>query len=246
MFFCQNLEHEGSSIVGFCLSADCQEPKSQFCVNCLINPQKHLNCRIDCKPFDKIDLILDLIIYKLDQFQEKADQNFEQFKCEYQNTIKIIQKEQQKFKEIAKNFKEQKFKEFLDNIDRVKNWNTKIKQTQFEKEIIDLWLKQGIELINQQEYQRALEKFEKVLKEDSKNYLAKFYQSIIKQKQGVTLMQQNKNYLSFQLLEDLQIEYPNFQEQALITLKEKLRIKSNNIATLMLQSIIKYNQKSIL
>ncbi|CAD8158518.1 unnamed protein product [Paramecium pentaurelia] len=113
MFFCQNLEHEGSSIVGFCLFADCQEPKSQFCVNCLINPQKHLNCRIDCKPFDKIDIILDLIIYKLDQFQEQADQNFEQFKCEYQKTIKNIQKEQHSLRRQPKTLKNKNLRNYL-------------------------------------------------------------------------------------------------------------------------------------
>ncbi|CAD8104649.1 unnamed protein product [Paramecium primaurelia] len=245
MFFCQNLEHEGSQIIGFCLYPDCQEPKSQFCVNCLINPQKHLNCRNDCKPFDKIDILLDLIIYKLDQMLEQADWKFQQFKLEYEKTIKIILKEQQKFQEIAKNLKVQKCKDFLDNIGKVKFWNTNIKSTQFEKEIINLWLKQGIELINQKEYQRALVKFEKVLQEDANNHLAKFYQSILKQKQGVTLMQQNNNYKSFQLLKELQLEYPNFQEQALITLQEKLRIKSNNIATLILQvyCMIQFDKK---
>ncbi|CAD8165534.1 unnamed protein product [Paramecium pentaurelia] len=229
MFLCQNLEHEGSSIISFCLSAGCQEPKQQFSANCLINPQKHQNCRIDCKPFDKIKTLLDLILYKLDKMLEQTDQKFELLKLEYEKTIKIIQKEQQRFQEIVKNLKEQKYKEFLDNIGKIKNWNITVKSTQFEQEIIDLWLKQGIELINQKEYQSAFVKFWKVLKEDANNFLAQFYQFIIQQKQG------NNNYKSFQLLRELQIKYPNFQEQALFTVKEKLRIKSNNIAALILK-----------
>ncbi|CAD8149869.1 unnamed protein product [Paramecium pentaurelia] len=136
MFLCQNLEHEGSSIIAFCLSADCQEPKSQFSFNCLINPQKHQNCRIDCKPFDKIDTLLDLILYKLDKMLEQTDQKFELLKLEYEKTIKIIQQEQQRFYEIIKNLKEQKYQEFLDNIGKIKNWNTIMKSTQFEKELL--------------------------------------------------------------------------------------------------------------
>ncbi|CAD8213481.1 unnamed protein product [Paramecium pentaurelia] len=230
VFLCQSLEHEGSSIICFCLSADCQEPKSQFCVNCLINPQKHLNYRIDCKPFDKIDTLLDLILYKLDKMLEQTDQKFEQLKLEYEKTIKIIQKEQEKFQEIVKNLKEQKFKEFLDNIGKIKNWNTKIKSNQFEKEIIDLCisnlllgLKQGIELINQKEYQSAFVKFGKVLKVDSNNPLATFYQCKIQQKQDVTFFINIHNLKQY--------------EQAIICHDQDISIESKDVNA--------YNNKAI-
>ncbi|CAD8117325.1 unnamed protein product [Paramecium primaurelia] len=51
---CQDIAHEGEVIQGFCLNLECQDSRSQFCLQCGFDPKKHTNCKKDLKGFGQI------------------------------------------------------------------------------------------------------------------------------------------------------------------------------------------------
>ncbi|CAK66570.1 unnamed protein product (macronuclear) [Paramecium tetraurelia] len=209
----QQFERVDSKMIGMCLNLECQEQDCYFNEQQLRDHQKVNQCRDYCKMIDEIELILEYLIYELKQQQ-------------------LIQTDQQielaNYQPILSNLNQQQYKLITSqDIQYLKIQYNILNKQKDQNKIIQYCLQQGIQLIEQQNWHKALLYFTKISKQQQKNDIALFYL-------GVILLELNECSKSGKMIEKLKTEYPTFFENQITTMTKDQSINQNNLAQLLL------------
>ncbi|CAD8155530.1 unnamed protein product [Paramecium pentaurelia] len=194
LFICQHIEHEADDIQGFCLNFECQDSKPQFCLQCCVDPMKHINCKKDLKGFAYISSFIMKFNQNIIDLKTQLDKSFAQVKKKYEEFSKQLEKMKLNFFEISQCLSQQDYQQMKDNLQVIKegyqyfkNQEEIMKQNQIGtqliniKKMIEAWnfdteqqqiqgindqctLQQGLQLLNQHKWQQAYELLQKNIK----------------------------------------------------------------------------------
>ncbi|CAD8091219.1 unnamed protein product [Paramecium primaurelia] len=186
-FTCQDIEHEGEDIQGFCLNLGCQDSKPQFCLQCGVDPIKHSNCKKDLKGFGQISSFITKFNQNILDLTTQLDKSFTQVKQKYEEFSKQLEKMKLQLLKISQYLNQQDYNQLKENLQLIKeayqylnNQEEIKKQNQIGtqliniKQMIEAWdlnkiqqqtqyidhqniLQQGLQLLNQQKWQQANE-----------------------------------------------------------------------------------------
>ncbi|CAD8211473.1 unnamed protein product [Paramecium pentaurelia] len=195
LFTCQDIEHEGEDIQGFCLNLGCQDSRPQFCLQCGVDPMKHSNCKKDLKGFGFISSFITKFNQNILDLITQLDKSFSQVKQKYEEFQKQLEKMKLQLFKISQCLSQQDYNQMKENLQLIKegyqycnNQEEIRKQNQIGtqllniKKMIEAWnldkaqqqtqgiddqsiLQQGLLLLNQQKWQQANELLIKNIKD---------------------------------------------------------------------------------
>ncbi|CAD8057251.1 unnamed protein product [Paramecium primaurelia] len=203
-FTCLKENHEGQSIEGLCLNFNCSEP-SQCCFKCIKDTKTHISCKNDLLQFDNITTIVASFGQIVDKLHVSLNKSHEIFQKIYQELNSYLVNLQKIIKMISEVLTQRDFQNIKNNInfmkeayDYLNNKKESSKQNQIKCKLNDTKkfiktleieqtpgyynlkvLKQSINLLNVQQWQKAEKLLEQHINESNKNIsFAKFLQSI--------------------------------------------------------------------
>ncbi|CAD8159271.1 unnamed protein product [Paramecium pentaurelia] len=194
LFMCQDITHEGEVIQGFCLNLGCQDSRSQFCLQCGVDPMKHSICRKDLKGFGQIQNFItkfnQYIIDLINQFNKQ----YSLVKKKYEESTKQLENIKLSLQKISDSLNQQDYQQIKNSLQMIKecyqfsnNQEKIMKQNQIGTQLLSIkrmiqaleqdqgkqqiiiqdngiTLEQGIELLNQKKWQEANDKITEYLK----------------------------------------------------------------------------------
>ncbi|CAD8194497.1 unnamed protein product [Paramecium pentaurelia] len=122
LFTCQDIAHEGEVIQGFCLNLECQDSKSQFCLQCGLDPKKHTNCKKDLKGFGLIQSFITKFNQYILDLTIQLNQSYSSIKTKYEEFIKQLDNMKKQLLKISDDLNQQDYKQIKDNLQMIKEW----------------------------------------------------------------------------------------------------------------------------
>ncbi|CAD8214635.1 unnamed protein product [Paramecium octaurelia] len=122
VFTCQDIEHEGETIQGFCLNARCKDSKPQFCLQCGYDPKKHPNCKKDLKGFDQIQSFITKFNQNILDLATQLNKSFAQVKIKYEEFSIQLENMKIQLVKISECFSQQDYSQMKANLQVIKEW----------------------------------------------------------------------------------------------------------------------------
>ncbi|CAD8200448.1 unnamed protein product [Paramecium octaurelia] len=145
LFTCQDIEHEGEEIQGFCLNLRCQDSRSQFCLQCGVDPKKHSSCKKDLKGFAQIQNFVTKFNQTILELTTQLNLSFEKVKKKNEEFQKQLEKIKIQLVKISQCLSSQDYQQMKDNLSVIKelyqylnNQNEIMKQNQIGSQLINI------------------------------------------------------------------------------------------------------------
>ncbi|CAD8169905.1 unnamed protein product [Paramecium pentaurelia] len=122
LFMCQQIAHEGEFIQGFCLNLGCQDLRSQFCLQCGIDPEKHTNCKKDLKGFGQIQGFITKFNQYILDLTNQLNKSYSSVKIKYEEFTKQLDNMKIQLVKISEGLSQQDYKQIQENLQMIKEW----------------------------------------------------------------------------------------------------------------------------
>ncbi|CAD8192537.1 unnamed protein product [Paramecium pentaurelia] len=266
-FTCQDIEHEGEDIQGFCLNLGCQDSKPQFCLQCGVDPMKHSNCKKDLKGFGYISSFITKFNQNILDLTTQLDKSFVQVKQKYEEFSKQLEKIKLQLLKISQYLNQQDYNQMKENLQLIKegyqylnNQEEIKKQNQIGtqliniKQMIEAWdlnkiqqqtqyidhqsiLQQGLQLLNQQKWQQANELLIKNIKNLEKQL------SFAKFFQSISLIEMNQTGIGINMRDQAKKINSNLFKDLLDYSDQELKQNPQNAFILIAKSYALNDEK---
>ncbi|CAD8204834.1 unnamed protein product [Paramecium pentaurelia] len=188
LLMCQLIEHIGEDIQGFCFNLSCQYLRSQFCLQCGIDPMKNL--KKDLKGFGQVQSFVTKFNKSICELTNQLNESFGQIKIKYEESSKQLENMKKQLFKLSECKSQQDYQQMKDNLQLIKECMKYLiienikrmihafdldKQFQQQIPIIEQGnqslLQEGIQLLNQYKLQEAQDLMSQYLKQWKKNII---------------------------------------------------------------------------